>query len=70
MSARLEVGLDGQPCSIFLCECGQYTLITFTGLDRNVSEQQVAYTCEECDTSHWFWVETSWVEVDSPGTSP
>ena len=57
VSARLGMNTDGTPFAAFECDCGLITVIRLTGITPETADQNVAYTCDNCETSHWFWIE-------------
>ena len=57
VDAQLTTGPDGVPWATFQCDCGLVTVIRLTGITPESSNEQVAYTCENCMSTHWFWLE-------------
>jgi hypothetical protein len=63
---RAEFALDesGQPVLRCVCDCGLATEVFLAGLRiEHGAVQEMAYTCDHCQTSHWFTVAISVEEL-------
>lgn len=56
LSVSLAKGTDGLPWATFQCDCTQTTVVRLAGFTSEAPDQETAYTCDHCGTTHWFWI--------------